>query len=124
MALPAGQGGHARASIKLPSAEGQTTGQGRKGPRPTSSAAVVATTVGRVLFNDILKASMSYYNITLKSEDLARTSSSTATWSSDGATTIELLDRMKQLGFREVDPVRDSPFGVERPRHGSGQDED
>lgn len=61
---------------------------------------LVFTTVGRVLFNDIVHPSMSYYNITMKSKDLAGVISD-CYLQLGRRETIALLDRMKELGFRE-----------------------
>ncbi|MFV0446189.1 MAG: DNA-directed RNA polymerase subunit beta' [Planctomycetaceae bacterium] len=58
------------------------------------------TTVGRVLFNDILPPSMSFYNLDMRSKDLAGVISDSYLELGRRAT-IDLLDRMKELGFRE-----------------------
>jgi hypothetical protein len=61
---------------------------------------LVRTTVGRVLFNDILSPRMAYYDLSLSSKHLARIIADT--YEQLGRReTIELLDRMKELGFRE-----------------------
>jgi DNA-directed RNA polymerase subunit beta' len=87
---------HAIVKVRLPrdkrvKGEGSDTHQSR---RP------LETTVGRVLFNDILPASMSYYNFDLKSKDLAGVISDCYLELGRRAT-IGLLDAMKELGFRE-----------------------
>jgi hypothetical protein len=53
-----------------------------------------------VLFNEALHPSMSFYNITLKSRDLANVISDCYLELGRRAT-IELLDRMKEFGFQE-----------------------
>jgi len=59
---------------------------------------MVETSVGRVMFNDILPAKMSYYNITMKSKDLANVISDCYLELGRRAT-IGLLDKMKEFGF-------------------------
>jgi DNA-directed RNA polymerase subunit beta' len=61
---------------------------------------LVETSVGRVVFNDILPDKMSFYNITMKSRDL-QTVISDSYLELERSDTIRLLDRMKELGFRE-----------------------
>jgi DNA-directed RNA polymerase subunit beta' len=61
---------------------------------------LIATTAGRMLFNDILPPSMAYYNLTLKSKDLSNVISDCYLELGRRAT-IELLDKMKELGFQE-----------------------
>jgi len=64
------------------------------------SSGLVATTVGRVLFNDILNAEMAFYDLALSSKQLARIIAD-CYQILGRRETIELLDRMKDLGFRE-----------------------
>jgi len=59
---------------------------------------LIETSVGRVMFNDILPAKMSFYNITMKSKDLANVISDCYLELGRRAT-IDLLDRMKEFGF-------------------------
>ncbi len=58
------------------------------------------TTVGRVLFNDILHPKMAFYDLALASKTLARIIAD-CYQQLGRRQTIELLDRMKELGFRE-----------------------
>ncbi|REJ89896.1 MAG: DNA-directed RNA polymerase subunit beta' [Planctomycetota bacterium] len=60
----------------------------------------ITTTVGRVLFNDILPESMAFYNLTMKSKDLSNVISDCYLELGRKAT-IGLLDAMKQVGFQE-----------------------
>jgi DNA-directed RNA polymerase subunit beta' len=61
---------------------------------------MVLTTVGRVIFNDILHSDMAYYDLALSSKHLQRIIADC--YEQLGRRqTIELLDRMKDLGFRE-----------------------
>jgi DNA-directed RNA polymerase subunit beta' len=61
---------------------------------------LVATTVGRVIFNDILKPQMAYYDLSLSSKYLSRIIAD-CYQQLGRRETIELLDRMKEAGFRE-----------------------
>ena len=58
------------------------------------------TTVGRVVFNDILDARMPFYDLALSSKHLARIIADCYQILGRRAT-IDLLDRMKVIGFRE-----------------------
>jgi DNA-directed RNA polymerase subunit beta' len=62
---------------------------------------LVTTTVGRVLFNDILNPKMAFYDVAMTSKQLARVISDCYLLLGRRET-IELLDRMKELGFREA----------------------
>jgi DNA-directed RNA polymerase subunit beta' len=61
---------------------------------------LVDTTVGRVLFNDILNPRMAYYDLPLSGKHLSRIIAD-CYQSLGRRETIDLLDRMKDLGFRE-----------------------
>jgi DNA-directed RNA polymerase subunit beta' len=59
-----------------------------------------STTVGRVLFNDILKSEMAFYDLALAGKYLSRIIAD-CYQQLGRRETIELLDRMKETGFRE-----------------------
>jgi DNA-directed RNA polymerase subunit beta' len=61
---------------------------------------LVNTTVGRVLFNDILSPQMAFYDLALSGKHLSRIIAD-CYQVLGRRETIELLDRMKELGFRE-----------------------
>src|SRR5262249_20432341 len=61
---------------------------------------LVNTTVGRVIFNDILKPQMAYYDLPLTGKHLSRIIAD-CYQALGRRETIDLLDRMKDLGFRE-----------------------
>jgi DNA-directed RNA polymerase subunit beta' len=61
---------------------------------------LVSTTVGRVLFNDILNSKMAFYDLPLSGKHLSRIIADCYQLLGRRET-IELLDRMKDLGFRE-----------------------
>ncbi len=60
----------------------------------------IETTVGRMIFNEILPKGMPYYNILMTSKNLQRVISDCYERLGRAAT-IDLLDRMNPLGFRE-----------------------
>jgi DNA-directed RNA polymerase subunit beta' len=61
---------------------------------------LVKTTVGRVIFNDILNPKMAYYDLPLTSKHLSRIIAD-CYQGMGRRETIDLLDRMKETGFRE-----------------------
>jgi DNA-directed RNA polymerase subunit beta' len=65
-----------------------------------NSNGLVNTTVGRVHFNDILNSRMAYYDLPLSGKHLSRIIAD-CYQSLGRRETITLLDRMKDLGFRE-----------------------
>src|SRR6185369_9500627 len=67
---------------------------------PRTPNGLVSTTVGRVLFNDILNLKMAFYDLALSSKQLARIIADCYQLLGRRET-IDLLDRMKDLGFRE-----------------------
>ena len=67
---------------------------------PRKPSGLVSTTVGRVLFNDILHPKMAFYDVAMTSKQLARVISDCYLLLGRRET-IELLDRMKELGFKE-----------------------
>jgi DNA-directed RNA polymerase subunit beta' len=70
------------------------------GEVPRKPNGLVATTAGRVVFNDILNPKMPFYDVVLSSKQLSRII--TDCYQLLGRReTIDLLDRMKDLGFGE-----------------------
>ena len=69
------------------------------GEKEYRSGGLVETSPGRVMMNDILPERMSYYNVTMRSKDLA-TVISDCYLELGRSETIELLDRMKDSGFQ------------------------
>jgi DNA-directed RNA polymerase subunit beta' len=61
---------------------------------------LVKTTVGRVIFNDILNPKMAFYDLPLTSKHLSRIIAD-CYQGMGRRETIDLLDRMKETGFRE-----------------------
>ncbi|MBN1590631.1 MAG: DNA-directed RNA polymerase subunit beta' [Pirellulales bacterium] len=71
-----------------------------KSTRPHAPGELLKTTVGRVLFNDMLPEGMPYYNMPMRSRELAGVISDCYAILGRRAT-IDLLDYMNQIGFRE-----------------------
>jgi DNA-directed RNA polymerase subunit beta' len=86
---------HAVVKLRMPR-DKRVKGDGQKEYR---LGGLVETSPGRVMMNDILPARMSYYNMTMRSKDLA-TVISDCYLELGRSETIELLDRMKTCGFQ------------------------
>ena len=67
---------------------------------PRKASALVRSTVGRVIFNDILHPKMAFYDLPLTSKHLSRIIADCYQLLGRKET-IDLLDRMKETGFRE-----------------------
>jgi len=72
---------------------------GSKKEEPTTKYAVIETTVGRCIFNDILPGGMPFYNTSMSQKRLSRVISDCFEFSGS-AETVDLLDRIKDLGFK------------------------
>ena len=99
-------GVHARIRVRLPiekrvfSEIRTDKGSTKVEEIPRKSNGLVNTTIGRVLFNDILHPKMAFYDVAMTNKQLARVISDCYLLLGRRET-IELLDRMKDLGFRE-----------------------
>ncbi|MSR31233.1 MAG: DNA-directed RNA polymerase subunit beta' [Gemmataceae bacterium] len=99
-------GVHARVRIKLPIhkkyiSEIRVEGDKIRNEELQRKAnGLVATTVGRILFNSILDDQMAFYDLPLSTKNL-QTIISDCYNLLGRRSTIELLDRMKEIGFRE-----------------------
>ena len=87
---------HAKIKVRLP--VGRTVNT--KDDTKAGESGIVETSVGRVLFNMMLPDGMQYYNLALRSGELAQVISDCYAQLGRRAT-IDLLDDMKSLGFRE-----------------------
>jgi len=90
-------GRHASVKVRLPK-DKRVKGEGAEDYKPGS---LVETSPGRVIFNDILNPKMSYYNMAMRSKDLANVISD-CYLELGRRETIKLLDSMKKTGFREA----------------------
>ena len=99
-------GMHAKIRVRLPiekkviSEVKDEKGAARAEELPRKPNGLVRTTVGRVIFNDILAPKMAYYDLPLGSKYLSRIIADCYQVLGRRAT-ISLLDRMKEIGFRE-----------------------
>ena len=90
-----------------------------KGDDGSREGGILDTTVGRVIFNNMLPTGMLYYNVPMRSSELAAVISDCYETLGRRAT-IDLLDRMNQLGFPGMHPQR--PLVCHRrPDHASQQ---
>ncbi len=89
-------GTHARIQVRLPRSRCLREDMGQEG----TYGKRIETTVGRVIFNMILPTGMPFYNIAQRSSELAKVISDSYEFIGRRAT-IELLDDMNQLGFRQ-----------------------
>jgi len=87
---------HTSIRIRLP-ADKRVKGDGAE---DFVNGSLIDTSVGRVIFNDFLPKKMAFYNNTMKSKDLANVISD-CYLELGRLYTIQLLDRMKECGFRE-----------------------
>ncbi|NOT01524.1 MAG: DNA-directed RNA polymerase subunit beta' [Phycisphaerales bacterium] len=71
----------------------------KEGPKAVPANRLVLTTVGRLIFNDILPRGMSYYNYSLSQKGASRVIADCYQSLGRGAT-IRLLDDIKATGFR------------------------
>jgi len=69
---------------------------GDSGPEDST---VVETTAGRCIFNDMLPAGMPFYNMAMSQKKLSRVISDCFKFAGS-AETVDLLDRIKNLGFK------------------------
>ena len=87
---------HAQIKLRLPR-DKRVVGEGAETHKP---GGLIVTTPGRVIFNDILEERAAYYNMTMRGKDLAKVISD-CYLELGRRSTIALLDRLKELGFRE-----------------------
>ena len=75
-----------------------------------SNSKIITTTVGRCIFNDMLPEGMPFYNLTMAQKKLSQVISDCYQYTGS-AETIELLDKIKQYGFRHA-TLAGLSFGV------------
>ncbi|MFM9025785.1 MAG: DNA-directed RNA polymerase subunit beta', partial [Planctomycetaceae bacterium] len=85
---------HAKIKVKLPGHRSLKV----EGEAPGKAGAVIETTVGRVLFNSVLPEGMLFYNLPMRSSELARVISD-CYQTLGRRRTIDLLDDMNRVGF-------------------------
>ncbi|KPL24902.1 MAG: DNA-directed RNA polymerase subunit beta' [Phycisphaerae bacterium SM1_79] len=84
---------HTRIMVRLGHVRVIADSQAVQGPT------VVETTAGRCIFNDMLPQGMPFYNMTMSQRKLSRVISDCFEFAGS-AKTVDLLDRIKNLGFR------------------------
>ncbi|UCG47185.1 MAG: DNA-directed RNA polymerase subunit beta' [Phycisphaerales bacterium] len=92
---------HTRIKVRIPK---RSPGRGVRGGAQRESTGpvaceVVETTVGRCIFNDMLPAGMPFYNKTMSQKALSKVISDCFEYTGS-AETVELLDKIKNLGFK------------------------
>ena len=88
---------HAKIKVKMPS----ETKVRSESQDDFFEASMIDTTVGRVIFNTVLPTGMAYYNLAMRSSELARVISDCYQELGRRAT-IVLLDDMNRMGFQEA----------------------
>ena len=86
---------HAKIKVKLPATRRLKTDDGSQ----SKPGAIIETTAGRVLFNSVLPEGMLFYNIPMRSSELARVISD-CYQALGRRRTIDLLDDMNRTGFK------------------------
>ncbi|MDK1030676.1 MAG: DNA-directed RNA polymerase subunit beta' [Planctomycetia bacterium] len=89
---------HANVKVRLPEDKTEVV---REGPSRMPDKGIIDTTVGRVIFNDILPMELPYYNFVLDADGLVRVISDCYRILGRGPT-IDLLDNIKDLGFKHA----------------------
>ena len=100
---------HERILVRLDGFSEVVDGQG-DAPKKMPENGRVVTTVGRILFSEILEPGMPFYNCGLGKKGCARVIDDAYLYNGRRAT-IDLLDRMKEIGFKQS-TVAGLSFGV------------
>ncbi|MCB9845239.1 MAG: DNA-directed RNA polymerase subunit beta' [Phycisphaeraceae bacterium] len=91
---------HERIIVRLEGFKRVVTAQGAPQPEDLPASRRIETTVGRVLFSDILAPGMPFYNCSLGKKGCARVIDDVYRYCGKPAT-IDFLDRLKELGFKQ-----------------------
>ena len=102
---------HTPIVVRMPAGRYTQIVEDQKGePKPFPATNRIVTTIGRLLFNDILEPGMPYYNCALGKKGCARVIDDTYDCSGRPAT-IALLDKLKETGFKRS-TVAGLSFGI------------
>ncbi|MFN7021230.1 MAG: DNA-directed RNA polymerase subunit beta' [Phycisphaerales bacterium] len=101
---------HERIRVRLETFADVVENQGDPSPKPMPANRRIITTAGRLLFSEILQADMPFYNCGLGKKGCARVIDDTYQRLGRPAT-IEVLDKMKEIGFKQS-TVAGLSFGV------------
>jgi len=91
---------HERIVVRLPEFDKYVEAQG-EGTKPMAANHRLVTTAGRLLFSEILDKGMPFYNCALGKKGCARVIDDTFVYCGRPRT-IDLLDRMKEIGFKNA----------------------
>ncbi len=100
---------HERIMVRLDGFSEVVEGQGDQ-PKPIPAGGRVITTVGRILFSEIVEKGMPFYNCVLGKKGCARVIDDAYLYCGRAAT-IDLLDRLKEIGFKQS-TVAGLSFGI------------
>ena len=89
---------HERIVVRLEGFDEVVNGQ-KEAPEPMPANRRIVTTAGRILFSDILCPGMPFYNCTLGKKGCARAIDDAYLYA-DRRHTIDMLDRLKEIGFK------------------------
>ncbi|MEO1717339.1 MAG: DNA-directed RNA polymerase subunit beta', partial [Planctomycetota bacterium] len=89
---------HERIVVRLDGFDEVVNGQ-KDAPEPMPENRRIVTTAGRILFSDILCPGMPFYNCTLGKKGCARAIDDAYLYA-DRRHTIDMLDRLKEIGFK------------------------
>ncbi len=105
---------HARVKVRIGKqvvGEGCAEGEGKSGRETRIEGyKLVETTAGRCIFNDMLAEEMPFYNMTMSQKSLSQVISDCFDMAGS-AKTVDLLDQIKDLGFKYATLARLS-FGI------------
>jgi len=92
---------HAKVRVRIQKTVYNEDGTVTKLKEMPQQSCLIETSAGRCLFNDILPAEMPFYNVTMSGKKLSMVISDCFKFSG-AAKTVELLDKIKDLGFRHT----------------------
>jgi len=90
---------HTKINVRIDKARVVTDSEIQTSKSGVGGSPVVETTVGRCIFNDMLPKGMPFYNMTMSQKQLSRVISDCFEFTGS-AKTVDLLDRIKSLGFK------------------------
>jgi len=90
---------HTRIRVRIPKVRPQTADKAKS--EESGGYEIVETSVGRCIFNEILPEGMPFYNETMSQRRLSKVISDCHKYTS-AAETVELLDKIKDIGFKHA----------------------
>lgn len=101
---------HAKIKVRIDKEIINEQVEGKEKPLNAKGYTLVETTAGRCLFNDILSERMPFYNMTMSGKKLSMVISECSSYAGSSET-VDLLDRIKDLGFKHA-TLAGLSFGV------------